>query len=148
MERTFAMVKPNGMKHGLLGRILSRYEASGLAVQAIRVVKMTREQAEGFYAEHKEKGFFGELVDFMTSGPVALLVLGGEDAVAKVRALNGATNPANAAPGTIRYDYAPTVGENVVHSSDSPESAKREISYWFDDSEPVDYAVARQLATV
>jgi len=148
MEKTFAMVKPNGMKHALLGCVLSRYEAAGLAVQAVRVVRMTREQAEGFYAEHREKGFFGELIDFMTSGPVALLVLGGENAVAAVRAINGATDPAKAAPGTIRFDYAPSVGENVVHSSDSPESAAREIAYWFQPSELVDYAVSKRIATL
>lgn len=146
MEATFAMVKPNGMEHALLGRILSRYEASGLALQAIRIVKMSRDEAEGFYAEHKGKGFFEELVGFMTSGPVALLVLGGDQAVSVVRTINGATNPADAAPGTIRYDYAPNVGMNVVHSSDSPESAKREIGYWFKPEELVSYQVSKQIA--
>jgi nucleoside-diphosphate kinase len=146
MEKTFAMVKPNGIRHGLLGRIVSRYEASGLAVLAIRVVEMTRAQAEGFYAEHQRKGFFEELVGFMSSGPVALLVLGGPNAVASVRALNGATNPENAAPGTIRYDFAPNTGMNVVHSSDSVGSAEREISYWFKAEEVTQYQISRQIA--
>ena len=146
MEKTFAMVKPNGIRHGLLGRIVSRYEASGLAVLAIRVVEMTRAQAEGFYAEHQGKGFFEELVSFMSSGPVALLVLGGPNAVASVRALNGATNPENAAPGTIRYDFAPNTGMNVVHSSDSVASAEREISYWFKAEEITQYQISRQIA--
>jgi len=146
METTFAMVKPNGMRHGLFGRIIARYEASGLALQAVRIVEMSREEAEGFYAEHKGKGFFSELIDFMTSGPVALLVLGGADAVKAVRTINGATNPAEAAPGTIRFDYAPNVGMNVVHSSDSPESAKREIAYWFKPSEVIAYQVSKEIA--
>lgn len=146
METTFAMVKPNGMRQGLFGRIVARYEASGLALQAVRVVKMSREEAEGFYAEHQGKGFFDELVDFMTSGPVALLVLSGPSAISVVRTINGATNPADADPGTIRYDYAPNVGMNVVHSSDSPESAQREVAYWFKQEEIVAYQVSKQIA--
>ncbi len=134
MESTFVMVKPNGVAGGLIGEIIGRYEKSRLAVSAIQIKHMTQDEAEGFYAEHKERPFFGELVEFMTSGPTLLLVLKGENAVEAARTLNGATNPADAAPGTIRYDFAPDMGKNIVHSSDSVESAQREISYWFSES--------------
>ncbi len=139
MQTTLVIIKPNGVRGGLIGEILSRYEKSRLAVAAIRIRAITRAEAEGFYAEHKERGFFGELVDFMTSGPVVLLALRGEKAVEAARHMNGATNPANAMPGTIRHDFAPSTGENVVHSSDSPESALREVAYWFDASELTEY---------
>ncbi len=142
MQTTFVIIKPNGVRGGLIGEIIARYEKARLSVAAIRLGVITREQAEGFYAEHKERGFFGELVDFMTSGPVVLLALRGEKAVEAVRHMNGATNPANALPGTIRYDFAPNTGENVVHSSDSPESAAREVAYWFKADELTEYAPA------
>ena len=130
-QTTFVIIKPNGVKGGIIGEIISRFEKSRLSVAAISLRSITRAETEGFYAEHKERGFFGELVDFMTSGPVVLLALRGEKAVEAVRQMNGATNPANALPGTIRFDYAPNTGENVVHSSDSVESAARELAYWF-----------------
>jgi len=145
MQTTFVIIKPNGVKGGLIGEIISRFEKARLGVAAIRIGVITREQAEGFYAEHKERGFFGELVDFMTSGPVVLLALRGEKAVEAVRHMNGATNPANALPGTIRFDFAPNTGENVVHSSDSVESAAREVAYWFKDDELTEYAPASHV---
>ena len=135
METTLVIIKPNGVKGGLIGEIIARYEKARLAVAAMRMRKISAAEAEGFYAEHKGKGFFGELVGFMTSGPVVLMALRGEKAVEAVRQMNGATNPKNASPGTIRYDFAPSMGENIVHSSDSPESANREVAYWFKPEE-------------
>jgi nucleoside-diphosphate kinase len=139
METTLLIIKPNGVSGGLIGEILSRFEKSRLAVSAMKLKTLTKAEAEGFYAEHKERGFFGELVAFMTSGPVVLVALRGEKAVEAVRAMNGATNPANALPGTIRYDFAPNTGENIVHSSDSTTSAAREVAYWFKPSEIFEY---------
>lgn len=146
MEKTFAMIKPNAVKAGLVGSIISRYETARLAVVAIRFKQMTKEDAEGFYAEHVGKGFFPELAQFMTSGPSVQLVLAGENAIAKVRAINGATNPEKAEPGTIRYDWATSMTENAVHSSDSPESANREISFWFKPEEIFEYDAQDQRA--
>jgi nucleoside-diphosphate kinase len=139
MESTLVIIKPNGVKGGIIGEIISRFEKSRLSVSAVKIKSLAKAEAEGFYAEHKERGFFGELVAFMTSGPVVLLALSGEKAVEKVRTINGATNPANALAGTIRHDFAPNTGENIVHSSDSAESAAREIAYWFEKSEIVAY---------
>ena len=140
METTFAIIKPNGVKGGLIGEILGRYEKARLSVTAMRLRRVTREEVEGFYAEHKGKRFFAELVDFMTSGPLVLLALTGDKAVEAVRQMNGATNPKNALPGTIRHDFAPSTGENIVHASDSPESARREMDYWFKPEERVEYS--------
>lgn len=139
METTLLIIKPNGVRGGLIGEILARFEKSRLAVAGMKLKTPSKAEVEGFYAEHKERGFFGELVSFMSSGPVVLVALRGERAIEAVRAMNGATNPKNAAPGTIRYDFAPNVGENVVHSSDSPESAAREVAYWFQKSELYEY---------
>ena len=141
METTLVIIKPNGVRGGLVGEIISRYEKSRLAVAALRMQTISRAEAEGFYAEHKDKGFFGELVDFMTSGPVVILALRGEKAVEAVRHMNGATNPKNALPGTIRFDFAPSTGENMVHASDSQESAARETAYWFKPEEFSAYPV-------
>jgi len=146
MEKTFAMVKPNAVQAGLIGRIIARYESARLSVVAIRFKKMTQADAEGFYAEHVGKPFFPELAKFMTSGPSVQLVLAGDDAIAKVRALNGATNPAKAEPGTIRYDWATSMTENAVHSSDGPESAAREIAFWFKPEEIFEYPAHDQRA--
>jgi len=146
MEQTFAMVKPNAVESGLIGRIIARYEAARLSVVAIRFKQMTHADAEGFYAEHVGKPFFPELAQFMTSGPSVQLVLAGENAIAKVRAINGATNPAKAEPGTIRYDWATSMTENAVHSSDSPESAAREIAFWFKPEEIFEYEALDQRA--
>lgn len=135
MEMTFAMIKPNAVRAGLTAKVLERYESARLAICGMKLKQMSLEDVQGFYAEHVEKPFFAELAEFMTSGPTVLLALGGEDAVAKVRFLNGATNPEKADPGTIRHDLARSITENVVHASDSSESAKREVAFWFSDAE-------------
>lgn len=147
MQKTFVMIKPNGVQNGLVGRIISRYESSSLSVCGIKIIHPTQGQVEEFYAEHSGREFFRPLVDFMSSGPSAMMVLGGTDAVKAARAINGATNPEEASPGSIRYDYAPNTRMNVVHSSDSPESAKREMLFWFDESEIVDYEISKTIAT-
>jgi nucleoside-diphosphate kinase len=139
METTFVMIKPNGVKASLIGEIIARYEKSRLSVAGLRIQNLPKEKVEDFYGEHRGKGFFDGLVEFMTSGPVVIMALRGEKAVEKARAINGATNPDNAAPGTIRFDFAPNVGENVVHSSDSTESAQREVSFWFTEKDLVNY---------
>jgi nucleoside-diphosphate kinase len=146
MEKTFAMIKPNAVKSGLVGHIIARYESARLSVAAIRFKQMTQADAEGFYAEHVGKGFFPELAKFMTSGPSVQLVLAGENAIAKVRAINGATNPEKAEPGTIRYDWATSMTENAVHSSDGLESAAREIAFWFKPEEIFEYSAMDQRA--
>ncbi len=130
-QRTLSIIKPDAVAKNVIGEIVSRFEKAGLKVVAAKMLKLSREQAEGFYAEHKERGFFGELVGFMTSGPVTVLVLEGDDAIAKNRELMGATNPKEAAPGTIRADFAQSIDANAVHGSDSPESAEREVAYFF-----------------
>ena len=137
IEKTLSIVKPNSTLDNNIGNIISIFEKNGLRVSAARFAKLSKEKAEGFYIEHKERPFFGELVTFMTSGPVLLMVLEGENAVAKNRELMGATNPANAAPGTIRKLYAKSVGENSVHGSDSAAAADREIAYFFERNEVV-----------
>jgi nucleoside-diphosphate kinase len=137
IERTFSIIKPDATKRNLTGKIIDKFERAGLRVVAQRRIRMTRAQAEGFYAVHKERPFFGELVDFMISGPVVVQVLEGENAVAKNREVLGATNPKDAAPGTIRKEFALSVGENSVHGSDAPETAKQEIAFFFKDSEIV-----------
>jgi nucleoside-diphosphate kinase len=135
-ERTLILIKPDAMERGLAGEILGRFERRGLAVRAARLVDVERELAERHYDEHREKPFFGELVDFITSGPTLALVLEGEGAVAATRTTIGATNPAQAAPGTIRGDLALAMPDNLVHGSDSPETAEREIALWFGDELP------------
>jgi nucleoside-diphosphate kinase len=132
-ERTLVLIKPDAMHRGLAGEILARFEQRGLAVRAARMVQVDRELAELHYEEHKEKAFFGELVEFITSAPTLALVLEGEAAIEVVRTTMGATNPTNAAPGTIRGDLALAMPDNLVHGSDSPASAKREIALWFPD---------------
>ena len=137
IQRTFSIIKPDATKRNLTGKIISKFEDAGLRIVASKRIQMTREQAEGFYAVHKERPFFGELVDFMISGPVVVQVLEGEDAIAKNREVMGATNPENAEPGTIRKEFALSVGENSVHGSDAPETAAQEIKYFFKDEELV-----------
>jgi nucleoside-diphosphate kinase len=137
IERTFSIIKPDATARNLTGKIIDKLESAGLRVVAQRRIRMTRKQAEGFYAVHKDRPFFGELVDFMISGPVVIQVLEGENAVAKNREVMGATNPKDAAPGTIRKDFALSVGENSVHGSDAPETAKQEIAFFFKDNEIV-----------
>ncbi len=131
MEQTLVLVKPDGVKKKLCGEILARYERKGLDIKALKLMQVPEELAAQHYAEHKDKSFFRELIDFITSGPVLAMVLSGENAVAAVRKLNGATNPLEAAPGTIRGDYGLLINENVVHASDAPETAQREIALWF-----------------
>ncbi|WP_292756466.1 nucleoside-diphosphate kinase [Methylophaga sp. UBA2689] len=134
-ERTLSIIKPDAVAKNVIGEIYSRFEKAGLSIVAARMVHLTQQQAEGFYAEHKERPFFGDLVSFMTSGPVMIQVLEGGSAVITHRDLMGATNPADAAPGTIRADFAQSIDENAVHGSDSAESAAREISYFFTDDQ-------------
>ena len=146
MEMTFAMIKPNGVKSGLIGRILDRYTSARLAVVGLKLHQMTSEEARGFYAEHVNKPFFPELEAYMTKGPSVMIALAGENAIAAVRAINGATNPVKAEPGTLRYDFAPSMTENVVHSSDSPASAEREVAFWFKKEDLYDYEAASNKA--
>ena len=136
-ERTFSIIKPDATERNLTGKINAVFEDAGLRIVGQRRIRMTRAQAEQFYAEHKERPFFGELVDFMTSAPVVIQVLEGENAILKHREVMGATNPANAAEGTIRKLFAKSVGENSVHGSDGPDAAKREIALFFKDDEIV-----------
>ncbi|MCI5599765.1 MAG: nucleoside-diphosphate kinase [Hallerella sp.] len=140
------MIKPNGVQSGLIGRILDRYTSARLAVVGLKLHQMTSEEARGFYAEHVNKPFFPELEAYMTKGPSVMIALAGENAVAKVRAINGATNPEKAEPGTLRYDFAPSMTENVVHSSDSPASAEREVAFWFKKEDLYDYAPVSEKA--
>lgn len=136
-ERTFVMVKPDAVARGLTGEILSRIERRGLKVAGLKMVRMARPVAEEHYGEHRERPFFGELVDFITSGPVVMMCVEGAGAIGVMRTMMGATNPADAAPGTIRGDFALEVGENCVHGSDGTESAARELGLHFDASELV-----------
>ena len=131
-ERTLVLIKPDAMRRGLAGEILRRLEARGLELKEAKLVTVDRALAGDHYAEHAEKPFYGELVDFITSGPTMALVLEGEGAISTVRSTMGATNPADAGPGTIRGDLALSMPDNLVHGSDSPESAQREITLWFD----------------
>jgi nucleoside-diphosphate kinase len=133
VEQTLVLLKPDAMGRGLAGEILARFEARGLQIRDARLVGVDRNLAGRHYAEHAEKPFFGELVEFITSAPTLALVLEGEGAIATVRTTMGATDPANAAPGTVRGDLALSMPDNLVHGSDSPESARREIELWFPD---------------
>lgn len=135
VERTLSIIKPDAVAKNVIGKIYSRFETNGLQIVASKMQQLSTEKAEGFYAEHKERPFFGDLVKFMTSGPVVVQVLEGENAIAKNRDLMGATNPKEAAEGTIRADFAESIDANAVHGSDSPESAAREVAYFFSDDE-------------
>lgn len=135
MQRTFAMVKPDGVRRGLVGEIISRFEKRGIKVVALKLMQMTPEMAQEHYAEHKGKPFFPSVVEFITSGPVAAMVLEGENVISAVRTMMGATDPKDSAPGTIRSDYALTMSENIIHGSDSPDSASREIGLFFSEKE-------------
>jgi nucleoside-diphosphate kinase len=136
-ERTLVLIKPDALERGLAGEILGRLEQRGLVVRGAKLVQVDRELADKHYAEHRDKPFFGELVEFITSAPTLALVMEGESAISVVRTTMGATNPSQAAPGTIRGDLALAMPDNLVHGSDSPESAKREIELWFSDAELV-----------
>jgi nucleoside-diphosphate kinase len=135
VERTISIIKPDAVAKNIIGKIYTRFESNGLTIVAARMMHLSREKAEGFYAEHSARPFFNDLVAFMTSGPVIVQVLEGDDAIAKNRELMGATNPAEAAEGTIRADFASSIDENAVHGSDGPESAAREIAYFFAEDE-------------
>ncbi len=135
IERTFSIIKPDAVAKNVIGKILTRFEDAGLTVVASKMLHLSKEQAEGFYGEHKERPFFNDLVAFMISGPVVVQVLEGEGAVLRNRDLMGATNPKEADAGTIRADFAESIDENAVHGSDAPESAAREIAYFFDDAQ-------------
>jgi len=135
VEKTFSIIKPDAVEKNVIGEIISRFEKAGLRVVASRMARLTETEAQGFYAEHEGKPFYESLVGYMTSGPVVLQVLEGENAIARNRELMGATNPADAAAGTIRADFAESIDANAVHGSDSPESATREIAYFFTEDQ-------------
>ncbi|NOX94748.1 MAG: nucleoside-diphosphate kinase [Alphaproteobacteria bacterium] len=137
LQRTFSIIKPDATRRNITGKVISKLEDGGLRVVASKRIHMTREQAEGFYGVHKERPFFGELVEFMMSGPVVVQVLEGENAIARNREIMGETNPKDAAAGTIRADFAESIGENCVHGSDAAETAKEEIAFFFTDTEIV-----------
>lgn len=136
-QRTLSIVKPDGVRKGLVGEVVRRFEKEGIRIVAMRMLRLTREQAEGFYAVHRERPFFGSLTAFMSSGPIVAMVLEGENVIARNRALMGATDPAKADQGTIRKDYASSVEQNIVHGSDAPETAAFETGYFFSDLELV-----------
>ncbi len=135
IERTLSIIKPDGVAKNIIGKIYSRFEKAGLQIIAAKMLHLSKEQAGEFYAVHKERPFYGELIEFMTSGPVMVQVLEGENAISKNREVMGATNPKEAAAGTIRADFAKTVDENVVHGSDGPDTARAEIAFFFQDNE-------------
>ena len=135
MERTLSIVKPDGVRKNLIGEVLSRFESADLRLIGLKMIKLSKKQAEGFYAVHKDRPFFSSLTDFMSSGPCVVTVLEGENAINKLREIMGATNPKEAAKGTIRSEYASNIEQNIVHGSDSPESALFEIRYFFNDLE-------------
>ncbi|UCD83906.1 MAG: nucleoside-diphosphate kinase [Deltaproteobacteria bacterium] len=139
MERTLSIIKPDGVSKGLIGEIIRRFEAGGLKVVALKMIRMTKEQAEGFYQVHKNKPFFDSLTSFMSSGPAVVMVIEGKEVIKKNRELMGATNPREAAEGTIRKEFASDVERNIVHGSDSPETARWEIDYFFPEGEIVEY---------
>jgi nucleoside-diphosphate kinase len=139
-ERTLSIIKPDGVEKGIIGRVISRFETSGLKPIAIKLKQLSKAEAEGFYAVHKARPFFGSLVEFMTSGPVVLMVLEGDNAVAKNREIMGATDPKKAAEGTIRKDFATDIEKNTVHGSDSAENARVEVSYFFPEVEVHSYS--------
>ncbi len=143
IERTLSIIKPDGLEKGVIGKIVARFEEHGLKPVGLRLAHLSPREAEGFYAVHRARAFFKDLVSFMTSGPVVLMVLEGENAIQRNRDIMGATNPANAAPGTIRKDFATDVEKNTVHGSDGADTAKAEIAYFFRETELHPYAYRR-----
>ncbi len=135
MERTLSIIKPDGVAKNVIGEVIKRFETDGIKIAAMKMIQLTKTQAQGFYAVHKERPFFDSLTDFMTSGPIVVMVLEGEDVIARNRKLMGATNFKEADEGTIRKDYATDIEKNVVHGSDAPETAAFEIGYFFNDLE-------------
>ena len=146
VERTLSIIKPDAVSKNAIGAIISRFEKAGLRVAAAKLVHLTRAQAEAFYAVHKERPFFNGLVSFMCSGPVLVQVLEGDNAIARNREIMGATNPKDAAPGTIRADFAESIDHNAVHGSDAPETARQEISFFFKPEEVLAYIPTKELA--
>ncbi len=139
MEKTFLMVKPDGVQRNLIGEVVNRFESKGFKLAGAKLMNISQELAETHYSEHKERPFFRDLVSFITSGPVFAMVWEGENVISQARGMMGATNPVDAAPGTIRGDFAVQVSQNIIHGSDSPDSAEREVSLFFDESELVSY---------
>jgi nucleoside-diphosphate kinase len=135
LESTLSIIKPDGVRKNVIGDVVNRFEKAGLKVVAMKMVSLKKADAEGFYAVHSKRPFFADLTDFMSSGPVVLMVLSGEDAINRNREIMGATNPEEAAPGTIRKDFADSIDSNIVHGSDAPETARTEIEYFFKTSE-------------
>lgn len=142
MERTFLMIKPDGVQRNLVGEIIQRFETKGFTLIGLKMRQVSRELAEKHYAVHKERPFFGSLVDFITSSPVVAMVWEGEGVIAAARKIIGATNPLNAEPGTIRGDFGISVGRNLIHGSDGPDTAKEEVSLWFSDAELANWTPA------
>ncbi len=136
-QRTLSIVKPDGVKKGIIGEVIRRFEKEGIRIVAMKMLHLTRKQAEGFYAVHRERPFFPSLTDFMSSGPIVVMVLSGDDVIARNRTIMGATDPAKAAKGTIRANFAGSIEQNIVHGSDAPETAETEIRYFFGDLEIV-----------
>lgn len=139
MERTFIAIKPDGVQRGLIGDIIRRFEAKGFTLVGLKLMQVSQELAETHYGEHKEKPFFGSLVSFITSGPVVAMVWEGEGVIASARKIIGATNPLNSEPGTIRGDFGVSIGRNLIHGSDAPETAQQEIGLWFSEAELVSW---------
>ena len=142
MERTFLMIKPDGVQRNLVGEIIQRFETKGFTLVGLKMMQVSRELAEKHYAVHKERPFFGSLVDFITSSPVVAMVWEGEGVITSARRIIGATNPLNAEPGTIRGDFGISVGRNLIHGSDGPDTAKDEVSLWFSDAELANWTPA------
>jgi len=145
-ERTLSIIKPDAVSKNVIGEIISRFEKGGLRIAAAKLMQLSQKQAEQFYAVHKERPFFAALVNFMKSGPVLVQVLEGENAIAKNRQIMGATNPKDAAPGTIRADFADSIDHNAVHGSDAPETAKEEIAFFFEPQDICAYVAESELA--
>jgi len=139
MERTLSIIKPDGVAKGLIGEVIKRFEGAGLKIVAMKMIHLSKKEAEGFYAVHRGKGFYDSLTDFMSSGPCVVMILEGPKAIAKNRELMGATNPKDADPGTIRRDYASSIEQNIVHGSDGPETAAFEMGYFFNALEICEY---------
>ena len=135
MENTLSIVKPDGVKKNVIGEVISRFEKNGLKVSALKMLHLSKEEAQKFYIVHKERPFYGSLTDFMSEGPIVVMTVSGEKAIAKVRGIMGATNPREAAPGTLRADFASDIEHNIVHGSDSPQSAAYEIPFFFSSLE-------------
>ncbi len=135
MERTLSIIKPDGVQKNLIGKVLARFEEKGLKISALKMVKISKDDAKRFYIVHRERPFYASLTDFLSEGPIVVMVAGGENAIAKVRQIMGATNPKEAAPGTIRADFASDIERNIVHGSDSPQSAAYEIPFFFSSLE-------------